>query len=270
MPLQQKPQHPRARQPWASGPAEILQHGVNLLNQDSDQNRRLAILSIDNAVDLMIKTYLGLPKRVTGLQISRSDYSEISESFPKLLDSLEANCPDKLEGIEISEVEWYHRLRNQLYHQGNGLTVEREKVEFYAELAQLLFQRLFGFQLEIKKPESTILIGRFIKAWAEIEIILARLVRHNVPESLADEVQKTNRSSTRSALRSVHLLATIGALSPSASSEVRLLNELRNGLVHGHVENVDASAVKRVEDLRSLLSRCVPISGSTRPEQRVL
>jgi hypothetical protein len=203
----------------------------------------------------MIKTYLGLPKRVTGLQISRSEYSEINESFPKLLDSLEANCPDKLEGIELSEVEWYHRLRNQLYHQGNGLTVEREKVEFYAELAQLLFQRLFGFQLEITKSESTTLIGEFIKIWAEIESTLRRLVKHNVPETLADELRKTSRSSTRSASRSVDLLSTVGVLSPSTSSEIRLLNEFRNGLVHGHVENIDASVVKRVEDLRSFLLR---------------
>ena len=214
MPLQQKPPHARTRQPWASGLSEILQHGVNLLLQDSDRNRRLAILSIDNAVELMIKTYLGLPKRVTGLQISRSEYSEINESFPKLLDSLEANCPDKLEGIELSEVEWYHRLRNQLYHQGNGLTVEREKVEFYAELAQLLPTSVW-FWTRSTKSQSTTLIGEFIKIWAEIESTLSRLVKHNVPETLADDWEEQSRSSTRSAFRApLTLLSTVGVLSP--------------------------------------------------------
>ena len=64
-----------AGQPWASGPKEILQHGLSLLHEDNDKNRRLALLSIDNAVELMVKTFLGLPKRITGLSISRNTRS---------------------------------------------------------------------------------------------------------------------------------------------------------------------------------------------------
>lgn len=70
--------------PWASGPGEILRHGLKLLGEDSDTNRRFAMIAIDNAVELTIKTYLGLPKRVTGLHIPRKEYQEISESFPAL------------------------------------------------------------------------------------------------------------------------------------------------------------------------------------------
>jgi len=62
--------------PWASGPKEILQHGLALLHKDSDANRRLALLSIDNAVELTIKTYLGLPKRISGIDIPRKEYAE--------------------------------------------------------------------------------------------------------------------------------------------------------------------------------------------------
>jgi hypothetical protein len=108
--------------PWASGPGEILQHGLSLLQKDSDVNRWLAMISIDNAVELMVKTYLGLPKTVTGLQIGRDKFREISESFPKLLDALETHAADKLDGVDLGIIEWYHRLRNELYHQGNGLT----------------------------------------------------------------------------------------------------------------------------------------------------
>ena len=93
------------------------------------------MISVDNAVELMIKTYLGLPKRVTGLAITRKDFEEISESFPAMLDALEKYASAKLVGIDLGEIEWYHRLRNELYHQGNGLTVERDKVEIYAQLA---------------------------------------------------------------------------------------------------------------------------------------
>jgi hypothetical protein len=68
----------KSNPPWASGPGEILRHGLELLSKDSDTNRRLAMISIDNSVELMIKTYLGLPNRVTVLKFR-------GESSPKWL-----------------------------------------------------------------------------------------------------------------------------------------------------------------------------------------
>src|SRR5687767_7062459 len=137
-----------SQQPWASGPSEILQHRLSLLAKDSDTNRRLAMLSIDNAVELTIKTFLSLPRRITGINLSRKEFQEISESFPQLLDALEKHASDKLNGIDLGEIEWFHRLRNQLYHQGNGLTVDKDKVEIYAELAKIIFSNLFGFRID--------------------------------------------------------------------------------------------------------------------------
>ena len=100
-------------QPWVTGPAEILEHGLSLLDTDSDKNRRLAMIAIDNSVELAIKTYLGLPKRITGLSITRTEYAEISESFPRLLDALEKYCESKFEGLNLGEIEWFNRKRNQ-------------------------------------------------------------------------------------------------------------------------------------------------------------
>src|SRR5260370_22787889 len=82
------------KQPWCSGTMEILLHGVSLLKHDTDTNRRLAMLSIDNAVELMAKTFLGLPQRVTGIKLSKKDYEEISLSFPRLLDALQKHAPE--------------------------------------------------------------------------------------------------------------------------------------------------------------------------------
>lgn len=98
-----------AGQPWASGPREILQHGLSLLHDDSDRNRRLALLSIDNAVELMAKTLPGLPKRITGIHISRSDFAEISERFPRMPDALETHVEERLDGINVGEIEWFMR-----------------------------------------------------------------------------------------------------------------------------------------------------------------
>lgn len=142
--------------PWASGPGEILRHGLGLLREDTDTNRRLAMIAIDNAVELTIKTYLGLPKRITGLHVPRKELSEISESFPALLDAIERHAHDKLLGIDLGEIEWYHRLRNELYHQGNGLTVERDKVNVYAQLAIVSSRTYLALSLFIPRPAESI------------------------------------------------------------------------------------------------------------------
>ncbi len=180
---------PQQGQPWASGPGEILRHGLELLNKDSDTNRRLAMISIDNAVELMVKTYLGLPKRVSGLTITRKELQEIGESFPALLDGLEKYASDKLDGVDLGTIEWYHRLRNELYHQGNGLTVERDKVEVYAELANVLFKNLFGYALVHDHDRKTELLGEFLAVWTQVE----RGLRSVVEREAAKTGQLDNR-----------------------------------------------------------------------------
>ena len=154
---------------WASGPGEILRHGIGLLSDDTDTNRRLALISIDNSVELIMQTFIQLPKRITGLDLPRKQRDEICATFLSLLDGIEAHANDKIVGINLGEIEWFHRLRNQLYHEGNGLTVERKKVEIYAELASAFFQSLFGVNLSIPEKGSMHLIGEFIKAFVLIE-----------------------------------------------------------------------------------------------------
>ena len=50
--------------PWVSGPRELLQHGLDHLEYSTDFDARIAMISIDNAVELAIKVYLGLRDQV--------------------------------------------------------------------------------------------------------------------------------------------------------------------------------------------------------------
>ena len=211
--------------PWVSGPGELLQHGLKLLLEDSDLDRRLALIAIDNAVELTIKTYLSLPRRVTGVGLSRKGYEEIADSFPKLLDALEAHAADRLAGVDLGDIEWYHRLRNQLYHQGSGLTVEREKVEVYASVAKVLFKNLFGLELQAPPTPDTDRIGRFLTAWVEIERVLqASALRQGRPVRALSFPLETE-GSLLPALRE-----------PSAVAELNQLRHVRNTVVHqGHI-----------------------------------
>lgn len=216
--------------PWASGPAEILRHGLELLRQDSDTHRRLAMISIDNAVELTIKTYLGLPQRITGLKISRTEYQDFSESFPKLLDALEKYAVFKLEGLNLGEIEWYHRLRNQLYHQGNGLTVERDKVEVYAELANILFVNLFGLRLVEPQEDANAQLGQFMAAWMDFEQVLSQA---------AIALGIDPRVGRKSPLDAMNALACTGVLSRDELNGLTEIRQLRNQVVHGQINHAE-------------------------------
>jgi hypothetical protein len=209
--------------PWASGPGEILRHGLDLLKKDSDTNRRLAMIAVDNAVELMIKTYLGLPKRVNGLTITRKEFQEVAESFPGLLDTLEKYASDKLDGVDLGAIEWYHRLRNELYHQGNGLTVERNKVEIYAELANVLFRNLFGVELVEHRSVRSELVGEFMTAWVELERGLRELASTH-------SLLGTTPSGTLDVMR---FFQGTGIIEPHEINEINSLRRIRNEVVHG-------------------------------------
>ena len=62
-----------AQKPWVSGASESLMLALKLIEDDSDTNRRIAMILIDNSVEVAIKTYLGLPKRITGLSIPKQE-----------------------------------------------------------------------------------------------------------------------------------------------------------------------------------------------------
>jgi hypothetical protein len=225
--------------PWASGPGEILRHGLDLLKKDTDTNRRLAMISIDNAVELMIKTFLGLPKRVTGLSISRKDIQEMSEGFPAILDALEVNASDRLAGIDLGVIEWYHRLRNQLYHQGNGLTVERDKVEIYAELANTLFENLFGTKLVASVSPTADSLGLFIAAWRDFEKELQRVAR-----SMQRELPQHN------VVEALRVFDHSQVFSATQMKELDRLRRIRNAVMHAQPDSDNLITPEIVEALR--------------------
>jgi hypothetical protein len=48
--------------PWTDGPHELIQRAIDYGALGSDVDKRIAFLSVDNALELMTKTYLGLPE----------------------------------------------------------------------------------------------------------------------------------------------------------------------------------------------------------------
>jgi hypothetical protein len=227
--------------PWTDGPRELLQHAVDHLAEDGDFDRRIAMISIDNAVELMVKTHLGLPRRARGDDgPSRKELQEASESFPALLDLLDKHDSDKITGLNLDDIEWYHRIRNQLYHSGNGITVETSKVEAYLQLAQSLFQNLFGepVPLDASGPLKT-KTGEFLLLWNEFQ------------GELREKLPPREQGKPAFFWKSEHLKM----IDPSLPPLYEALSMFRNALVHG----VDTPAPEildtRIRALRELIKK---------------
>ena len=238
-----------SEQPWASGPTEILQHAIELLKTDSDTNRRLAMILTDNAVEQMIKTYLSLPRRVTGLKIPRKQRQEAAESFPTLLDVFEEYASDKLEGIDLGMIEWYHHIRNELYHQGIGLTVERQRPEIYAEMANRLLNNLFGATLSEQLGEEVGILERFRTKWMQLELTLWHAAKKHgrdasLPPSISGSVQT---------LLDVKVIST---------SDVKLISRIRmsrHEALHGQTDYRTIINDQLISDIEGLITRIAPL-----------
>lgn len=236
------------QQPWATGPHEILHHALELTRDDTDTNRRLAMILVDNAVEQMIKTYLNLPKRINGLTIPRARRQQIADSFPNMLDALEEFASDKLVGVDLGTIEWYHRLRNQLYHEGFGLTVTRDNVDVYSELANSLFKNLFGFDLV--QPQDTGLndrIGTLIQLWNQLE--------RGLVDTASDHDLLGHR---RSPLDTIRFLHGASIIDDAEYNELNQLRQVRNAVVHGLDENREALTDQMIERLRFFAERFGP------------
>lgn len=243
-----------AIKPWINGPKELLQHGLYHLEQRTEFDRRMALICIDNAVEVTLKTFLGLPKRATGIQIPRSRYEDASQSFPKLLDLLEEFASDKIQGVELADIEWLHRLRNQLYHEGNGITVEKDKVDLYAGIARQLFSSLFEVDptdlfVRSSTPQD------FVMLYASLESALRKLV------SEQGYVGTQKPPPTMTVGRMIEVLAQADVLPAELIGESRELSQRRNEIVHGErvpdsqeLEELNKRLWRLADHLRNLTS----------------
>ncbi len=166
---------------WVSGSVELLNHGIKHIKETSGDNNfdfRIAMISIDNAVESTMKTYISLNRRT--LRISYKKYKDGIRKFPLMLDLLLKHCSDKIPADELDAIEMFHMIRNNLYHQGIGINVDKEIVERYSVVAGELISRLFdvevGKDFEIESvSDISNLYGEFLIIWRDIEVNLKNL-----------------------------------------------------------------------------------------------
>lgn len=165
----------KKEKPWVLGSKELLHHAEGHLHTKnrSGFDLRIAMISVDNAIEIMIKTFFSLPEESNGVPFSEAKKID-SHSFHALIQGISKFAKDKIVGIDLQEIQWFHGIRNSLYHSGNGITVEPNHAEVYLQVATTLYESLFGVNYEPKFKKASDLT-LFLDNWVKVEKQLKEL-----------------------------------------------------------------------------------------------
>jgi hypothetical protein len=138
--------------PWVQGPHELINHAIEHLNKGGDIDRRMALIGFDNAIEVCIDIYLNLPQEVRDdIQITRDEAEKARNNFYSKVEFLKRLFREKkiTNLLPFKDIIWYHNLRNELYHSGNGMVPELYVIEGARSAALLVFKALFDIDLSI-------------------------------------------------------------------------------------------------------------------------
>lgn len=132
--------------PWAEGPFELILHGEIHYRAGEDFDRRMALISFDNSIEVSITTYLSLnPILRGGVAFETEEVVRWSRNFHTKLDFFEYECNRRKISISVerTHVIWYHDLRNKQYHEGRPAAPNRRDLEGLRSAAISVFSVLF-------------------------------------------------------------------------------------------------------------------------------
>lgn len=257
--------------PWARGPFELIKHADGHLTGGSDTDRRIALIGFDNAIEVCIDVFIKLhPKLRGGLELQNEDVARATRNYHTKIEWLDKYADEKQLKLDFSieEIVWYHSLRNELYHSGNGMVPEMHVLEAARSAAIAVFTTLFGADVspllgsEIAKPHSQ--SERVLFPAQNDEMELLRLFI-DFERALEDALQSLAPYSTSHPKSVKQMWADYTALMKSAQkwdAVVRRVLPIRNQIAHGHSEKLNSDEI--VEAYLQLIDLTDWIRGSGR------
>ncbi len=142
------------KHPWQTGPTELASYAYELMQKGTEIDRRISFLLFDVAVETTFKTYLLLPESVTRARLQFADRKKhAAGTFHDLIEGVR-KCATCLIDSDLAHIEFYHSIRNHLYHEGNGITVTQKDLSGYSHAATEALKILLGVDLNEMIPST--------------------------------------------------------------------------------------------------------------------
>ncbi|MGP1722500.1 hypothetical protein [Shewanella frigidimarina] len=135
-------------EPWQKAPVKIIIEAINHAKKQNEDDNLIAFLLLDVGAEMLLKTYLSLPKKVIGAITSDDERFNITrKGFHDVIEGVK-NSRQGIKNTDLARIEFFHGIRNKLYHQGNGLTVPLTHLVEYIEVLKTLFKQLLKIDLD--------------------------------------------------------------------------------------------------------------------------
>jgi len=239
--------------PWPRGPLELIRHADGHLRDAGDTDRLIALIGFDNAIEVCIDVFINLHPRLRGsVEITRQERDKALRNYHTKVEFLDRHvqAQDISIKLPIEHIVWYHQLRNELYHSGNGMIPELHVIQGCRDAALTVFRVLFGVdvarQLGMANAPKDMSAVRLPRSSSNDAMELLRIY--------VDFEQALRQASERRGLQlkdretAVRLWSQYRATVPLESrwdEVVRRASQFRNAYAHG--QPVEASS-REIED----------------------
>jgi hypothetical protein len=233
--------------PWARGPFELIKHADGHLRDAGDTDRRIALIGFDNAIEVCIDVFIKLhPKVRGGVELRQEDVEKATRNYHTKIEwldkYLEAN--DLEIDFSIEEIVWYHSLRNELYHSGNGMVPEMHVLEGARFAAVAVFNTLFkadiapmlgGDTPERAKPAERVL---FAAQNDEMELLRLFIEFERALEITLKAISPKPETRPRSARQMWEEYKSLVKIPSEWDRVVERVLPIRNSIAHGQSDKV--------------------------------
>lgn len=134
---------------WARGSFELLVHAETHLRNGGDFDRRMAVISYDNAIEVAIHTYLNLhPIQRLNREYAKDKVRIWLENYHTKIDFFinEVSFRGLMLVCDKADFVWYHEVRNGQYHTGGATIPQGEELEGIREAALWVFSVLYDIE----------------------------------------------------------------------------------------------------------------------------
>lgn len=164
--------------PWAIGPFELILHAEEHLRKGEDFDRRIALISFDNSIEVSISTYLSLhPLQRGNRAYKRDDVEKWLYNYHTKLDFFNEELSSRklAWNVERSYIIFAHNNRDEQYHGGSKGTPEKHVLSIVRDAALWIFSVLYDVS-DVEQVLQSEIEARLPRASPQMNISFNRAI----------------------------------------------------------------------------------------------